>query len=55
MPEKLKKIFVKTYAGKPVPKKYQAKYGKVYSKKEAERIFYATQQKRKKRKSRKKK
>lgn len=47
MPEKLKKIFEKTYVGKTVPKKYQAKYGKIYDKKEADKIFYATMNKNK--------
>lgn len=41
MPEKLKKIFEKTYIGKKVPKKYQDKYGKIYDKEEADEVFYA--------------
>ena len=48
MPLKLKKIFEKEYSGKDVPKKYQSKYGKVYSKKEADEIFYSWENKRKK-------
>lgn len=41
MPIRLKKLFEREYTGKKVPKKYQAKYGKVYSKEEADEIFYA--------------
>jgi len=41
MPRRLKLIFEKTYTGKPVPKKYQSKYGKFYDKKEADEVFYA--------------
>lgn len=47
MPIKLKHIFEKTYTGKKVPKQYQKKYGKVYSKSEADEIFYAFENKRK--------
>ncbi len=47
MPLKLKKIFEKTYTGKKVPIKYQKKYGKIYSKKEADEIFYAWSNKKK--------
>ena len=45
MPEKIKKIFEKTYVGKKVPKKWQKKYGKTYSKEEADEIFYAWENK----------
>jgi len=48
MPIKIKKIFEEEYTGKPVPKKYQSKYGKIYSKLEADRIFYTWENKRKK-------
>ena len=46
MPEtkKQKKIFrsiVKFYKGKPVPEKWQKRYGTKYQKKEAEEIAYA--------------
>jgi hypothetical protein len=45
MPLKLKKIFEKQYTGKPVPKQWQKKYGKVYDKEEADEIFYAWENK----------
>jgi hypothetical protein len=48
MPIKIKKIFEEEYTGKSVPKKYQSKYGKIYSKSEVDRIFYAWENKRKK-------
>jgi hypothetical protein len=48
MPIKLKHIFEKTYTGKKVPKQYQERYGKTYSKKEADSIFYAFENKHKK-------
>ena len=41
MPEKLIKAVTKFYAGKKVSPKYQSKYGKVYSKKEAKSVAYA--------------
>lgn len=47
MPLKLKHIFEKEYTGKKVSKEYQPKYGKTYSKKEADEIFYAFQNKHK--------
>lgn len=47
MPNKLKKIFEETYTGKKVPKRYQEKYGKRYSKDEADDIFYAFENKHK--------
>ena len=47
MPLKIKRAFEKEYTGKKVPKKYQPRYGKVYSKKEADEIFYAWENKRK--------
>jgi hypothetical protein len=46
MPEKIKKIFIKDYVGKKVPKKYRSKYGKIYDEKEAEEIFYSWMNKR---------
>ena len=45
MPIKIKRIFEKQYTGKAVPKKWQKKYGKVYSKEEADKIFYAWENK----------
>lgn len=42
----LKKAVVDYYEGKKVPGKWQSKYGKRYSKKEAERIAYAIAKKR---------
>lgn len=41
MPIKIKRLFEEEYTGKKVPKKWQSKYGKVYSKAEADEIFYA--------------
>ena len=40
MPKDLEKAFEREYVGKKVPKKWQSKYGKVYSKKEADEIFF---------------
>lgn len=45
--KKLKKIFEEEYTGKKVPKEFQSKYGKVYSKKEADSVFYAFERKHK--------
>lgn len=42
---KLLKAVRKQYVGKKVPKLYQKRYGKIYSKAEAERIAYATARK----------
>lgn len=39
---KLKKAVKKQYLGKPVPKKYKAKYGAIYDLKEVKSIAYAT-------------
>ncbi|MDD2658019.1 MAG: hypothetical protein PHD04_05265 [Candidatus Pacebacteria bacterium] len=36
----LRKAVEKQYAGKPVPLKYQKRFGKIYSKKEAATIAY---------------
>lgn len=47
MPIKLKRIFEKEYTGKKVPKEWQSKYGKTYSKKEADKIFYSWENKHK--------
>lgn len=44
---KLKKLFELEYTGKPVPRKYQSRYGKVYSKKEADSVFFAFERKHK--------
>ena len=41
MPIKIKKIFEREYTGKPVPKKYQSKYGKKYDKNEIKSVSYA--------------
>jgi len=46
MAKKLRLEFEREYTGKKVPKKWQKKYGKVYSKKEADKIFYAWENKR---------
>ena len=47
MPLKLKKLFEKEYVGKRVPKEWQDEYGKVYDKEEADKIFYAWENKHK--------
>jgi HEPN domain-containing protein len=41
MVNKIKLAFEKQYTGKPVPKEWQSKYGKKYSKDEADEVFYA--------------
>ena len=43
---KLMKAVKESYIGKPVPPKYQKKYGKVYDPEEAERIAFAIAKKR---------
>jgi hypothetical protein len=48
MPIKIKKAFIEQYEGKKVPKEWQKEYGKTYSKKEAEQIFYKWENKFKK-------
>jgi hypothetical protein len=39
MVNKIKLAFEKTYTGKKVPKEWQSKYGKKYSKDEADEVY----------------
>ncbi len=48
MPREVERAFEKEYTGKKVPKKYQGEYGKRYSKKEADIIFFKFRNKHKK-------